>query len=270
MARTPWLLRFAARCYDKFLMKSDLGAKPRIGVPYRTRKEQLAGDGAIKRYLKAVKMAGGEPVAVPLDLNSAEIRKLMETLDGIALSGSPADVDPAGFHAPAHAKASAPDRDRERTDFTLLEHCYAQQKPVLAICYGIQSLNVFLGGSLVQDIPSEVGSKVEHDVESDHGSPDTFHRVRIEPASRLSELIRGAGEARVNSSHHQAVLAPGRDVRVTARAADGVVEALEGTSPGHWVTAVQWHPERMVETDALAVALFRGLAAAARKTAVRA
>jgi putative glutamine amidotransferase len=270
MAGAPRLLRFAARCYDKFLMKSERGAKPRIGVPYRTKEEQLAGDRAIQRYLKAVKMGGGDPVAVRLDLNSAEIRKFVETLDGIALSGSPADVDPAGFHATAHPKSAAPDLDRERTDFTLLEHCYLEQKPVLAICYGIQSLNVFLGGTLVQDIPSEIGSKVEHDVESDQGSPETFHRVRIEPASRLSELTGDASQARVNSSHHQAVLAPGRGVRVTARAADGVIEALEGTSPGHWVTAVQWHPERMVESDSLALSLFRGLAAAAGKNAVRA
>jgi putative glutamine amidotransferase len=248
-------------------MTSEPSAKPRIGVPYRTKREQFMGDRAkIQRYLKAVQMGGGEPVAVPLDLSSTELRALAETLDGITLSGSPADVDPALFHAIAHPKAAAPDRDRERTDFGLLEHAFTAQKPVLAICYGIQSLNVFLGGTLLQDIPSEIASSVEHDVASDYGVPETFHGVRIESASRLAELANGSESARVNSSHHQAVLAAGRGLRITARSADGVIEALEGKADGHWVTAVQWHPERMVETDGLALSLFRGLVGAARKS----
>ncbi len=251
-------------------MTGDPSARPRIGVPYRTKKEQLMGDGAkIQRYLKAVQMAGGEPIAVPLDLPASELRNLAQALDGIALSGSPADVDPALFRAVAHAKAAAPDRDRERTDFVLIEHAVAEEKPVLAICYGIQSLNVFFGGTLLQDIPSEIASSVEHDVVSDYGSPETFHDVQIESGSRLAGLANGSASARVNSSHHQAVLAPGSGLRVTARSADGVVEALEGANGGHWLTAVQWHPERMVGTDALALSLFRGLVGAARKSPAR-
>jgi putative glutamine amidotransferase len=251
-------------------MTSEPRAKPRIGIPYRTKKEQLTGDhGKIQRYVKAVQMGGGEPVEVPLDLSLLELRRLAETLDGVALSGSPADVDPSLFGAAPHTKANVPDRDRERTDFALLEHCYFREKPVLAICYGIQSLNVFLGGTLLQDIPSELPSHVEHDVESDHGAPETFHRVRIEPGSRLAELAHGSHEARVNSSHHQSVLAPGRGLRVTARADDGVIEALE-TAGAHWVTAIQWHPERMVEADALALSLFRALTSAARKAPLHA
>jgi putative glutamine amidotransferase len=198
------------------------------------------------------------------------LQQLAESLDGVALSGSPADVDPALFHSAPHPKTNVSDRDRERTDFALIEHCFREQKPVLAICYGIQSLNVFLGGTLVQDIPAEVGRSVEHDVESDHGSPETFHSVAIESGSRLAELTHGITEARVNSSHHQSVLDPGRGLRVTARSSDGVIEALEGTSSAQWLIAVQWHPERMVEDDALALALFRSLAAAARKAPVRA
>jgi putative glutamine amidotransferase len=270
VAKGAWLLGVRRGCYDQIEMTPEPGTKPRIGVPYRTKKEQLAGDSAkIGRYLKAVERAGGEPIAIALDLAADELRELTRALDGVALSGSPADVDPALFHAASHAKTAAADQDRERTDFTLLENCFASQKPVLAICYGIQSLNVFLGGTLVQDIPSEIGASVEHDVESDHG-PETFHAVQLESGSRLSELANGAGQARVNSSHHQSVLAAGRGLRVTARAADGVVEALEGTPDNHWVTAVQWHPERMVDDDALALALFQNLVAAARKVAVRA
>jgi putative glutamine amidotransferase len=252
-------------------MRAEAGAKPRIGVPFRTKKEQAAGDRSkIHRYLKAVQMAGGDPIVVPLDLSPPDLKRLAATLDGIALSGSPADVDPALFHAPPHPKAAAPDRDRERTDFNLLDHFFAEQKPVLAICYGIQSLNVFLGGTLVQDIPSELGSCVEHDVESDHGTPETFHKVRLEAGSRIIDLANRLDEVDVNSSHHQSVLQPGRGMRVTAKAADGVIEAVESASTAHWVTAVQWHPERMVETDAFALSLFRGLTAAARGTPTRA
>ena len=250
--------------------KSASDARPRIGVPFRMLKEQTAGNRvAIDRYLKAVRLGGAEPVEVRLDLASDELRRLAESLDGIALSGSPADVAPALYHAPQHSQTNAADPARDRTDFALIEHCFAEQKPILAICYGIQSLNVYLGGTLVQDIPTEVEKAVEHDVEDD-SSPETFHTVRVEPGSRLAEMAHQVAEVRVNSSHHQSVLAPGRGLRVTARAADGVVEALEGTSKDHWVTAVQWHPERLVEDDALSLALFRELTLAARKAAVRA
>lgn len=218
----------------------------------------------IARYVHAIEMGGGVPVEIRLDLASEELRTVAEMLDGVVLSGSPADVDPSLFQAAPHPKTAAPDGERERTDFALFEHCFGVQKPVLAICYGIQSLNVFLGGTLMQDVPSALGNAVEHE-----GSPETFHTVNIESGSRLRELAHGAAEARVNSSHHQAVLAPGRGLRVVARASDGVIEAMEGTAGGHWLTAVQWHPERMVETDAFSLSLFRDLAAAARTAMVR-
>jgi putative glutamine amidotransferase len=251
-------------------MASEINLKPRIGVPFRTKKEQLAGDRKnIARYIDAVHMGGAQAVEVPLDLAPAELKKLAETLDGIALSGSPADVDPVLFHAATHPKTAAADRDRERTDFALIEHCFAEKKPILAICYGIQSLNVFLGGSLLQDIPSEVPAAIQHDVKSDRG-PETYHSVVLEPGSRLAKLAHDSAEARVNSSHHQSALAPGRGLRITARASDGVIEALEGTAHNHWVTAVQWHPERMVDEDAFARSIFRALTAAARKAPVQA
>jgi putative glutamine amidotransferase len=252
-------------------MLDGLRSKPRIGVPFRTKKEQIAGDRAkIERYFNAVRLGGGEPVAIPLDLGPTELRGLAETLDGVALSGSPADVDPALFHAAPHPKTNAPDPDRERTDFALLEHCFAEQKPVLAICYGIQSLNTFLGGTLVQDIPAEIGGTVQHDTASKRREPEAFHAVRIAAGSRLATLAEAASEARVNSSHHQSVLVPGRGLRITAQATDGVIEALEGVTDGYWITAVQWHPERLVEADSFALSLFRSLTAAARKAPLRA
>jgi len=237
--------------------------QPRIGVPYRTRNEELTDDRAkLEPYLRAVRWAGAEAVPISLGLSSDALAQLAKSLDGIVLSGSPADLNPAKFHAAPHPEAAPPDADRERTDFALLEHAFAAGKPVLAICYGIQLLNVFLSGTLVQDIPSELHSPIKHDWDHDKGEPEPFHTVQVEPGSRLAGLA-GATEARVNSSHHQAIREPGRGLRVVAHAPDGVIEAVELVGGDQWVRGVQWHPERMVKTDSLAQALFREFNAAA-------
>jgi len=243
---------------------------PRIGIPYRTRKEELTGDfGKIQRYVAALQFAAAEPVVVSLGRSREELKKLVKSLDAIVLSGSPADVDPALYHAARNSKTAESDSYRDHTDFALLEYAFAEQKPVLAICFGIQSLNVFLGGTLVQDIPSEIGSSVEHEWDDQAGAPETFHPIQIDRQSMLATLA-GGSEARVNSSHHQAILQPGRNLRVVARAEDQVIEAVEWTGDSNWVMGVQWHPERMVEKDPLAQSLFRTLVAAARRPTLQA
>src|ERR1035441_3491393 len=129
------------RWYDVRSMTTENSHKPRIGVPYRTRKEELTGkSGKMEKYLASVRQAGGEPVAVSLGLHSEEFKRLAATFDAVLLPGRPADVDPARFGAGREPKCADPDPDRERTDFALLEHCFAEQKPLLAICFGIQSL----------------------------------------------------------------------------------------------------------------------------------
>jgi putative glutamine amidotransferase len=249
----------------------EMHLSPRVGVPYRTRKEEVSGDASqIEKYLKAVRLAGGTPVPVSLGLDASELATLAETLDAVVLSGSPADVEPSLFRAARHPETAPADPDRERTDFMLIEHLLTKQKPLLAICYGIQSLNIFLGGTLVQDIPSEVGSKIQHDWEDQRGDPETFHATAVETGSRLAQ-IAGDGEISVNSSHHQSIGEPGRNLRIVSRAPDGVVEAVEWTGDANWVVGVQWHPERMVEADARARGLFRNLidAAIAKKSPVQ-
>jgi putative glutamine amidotransferase len=250
-------------------MASQIADKPRIGIPYRTKKEELTSDSqAYDLYLRAVREAGGEPVPVSLAQAKASLSDLARSFDGIILPGSPADVDPARYGTPRHAKCAPADPDREHTDFALLERAFAERKPVLAICYGMQSLNVFLGGSLIQDIPSELHTDIPHNWTGRKlGVPEPFHAAVVECASRLFELA-GRDEVRINSSHHQSVLRPGRDLRVVARARDGVVEAVEWTGDQNWVAGVQWHPERMVENDSLARSLFGAvIAAASRATA---
>jgi putative glutamine amidotransferase len=241
--------------------------RPRIGVPWRIASEEAANRRTkIDKYLHAVEKAGGEAVLLSLVSGSDALKREAETLDAIVLSGSPADVDPSHYGAKRHPATDFADAARERTDFALLEHALGKGKPVLAICYGIQSLNVFLGGSLVQDIPTEVGSKVCHSPEEDElpdGSetPDAMHEASFDPG-RVSALS-GASHAEVNSWHHQSVLEPGSGLRITSRAPDGVVEAVELSDTSNWVVGVQWHPERMPE-DPLALALFRELVISAR------
>ncbi|MGA3294870.1 MAG: gamma-glutamyl-gamma-aminobutyrate hydrolase family protein [Candidatus Acidiferrales bacterium] len=249
-------------------MSPDANLRPRVGIPYRTRKEELTGEFAkLEKYVNAVNAAAATPVPISLGLSLEHLERIARTLDAILLPGSPADVEPSLFRATRSAQTAESDADRERTDFVLLEHALAEQKPVLAICYGIQSLNVFLGGTLVQDIPSELQTQILHDWESEQDDPEPFHAAAIEPGSRLAQMA-GAGEVVVNSSHHQSVLDPGRSLRVVSRALDGVIEAVEWTGDSNWVIGVQWHPERMQEKDSLARALFRDLAVAAlaRKT----
>lgn len=249
-------------------MSAEQASRPRIGVPYRTRKEELTNQReSYDKYLGAICIAGGIPVEISLGWSPEQIAKAAEGVDGFILSGSPADVEPSLFHAARHEKAAEADPDRERTDFALLDHGFRQHKPVLAICYGIQSLNVYLGGSLVQDIPSEVQTKLQHSWPK-HDGPEPHHAATFEAGSRLAQLAGGT-EAKVNSSHHQSILEPGKNLRVVAHAPDGVIEAVEWTGDDNWVTGVQWHPERMVfQQDPLAVELFRQFMSAARKTAV--
>jgi len=239
--------------------------RPRVGVPWRTVKQERARDLRLNRdYLRAVRAAGGQPVQVSLLSPPAKLHQLAKTLDAIVLPGSPADVNPERYRAKRHKKSAKPDVRRENTDFALLTHAIPAGKPVLAICYGVQSLNVHLGGSLIQDIPSELRSPLTHS-HSDHHA-DATHQVRIK-GGRLAELA-GRTKVTVNSLHHQSVRRPGRGLRVTAQAPDGVIEAVEWTRGPGWVVGVQWHPERMPD-DALAKKLFRRLVSEARSAARR-
>jgi|ERR1700733_1479670 putative glutamine amidotransferase len=247
-------------------MAPESSQAPRIGIPYRTRKEELTGErDKYERYCESVRFAGGEPIEISLVLPPSELNVLTHSLDAIVLPGSPADVEPSNYRAARHPECGDSDPNREQTDFALLKHAFAEHKPVLAICFGVQSLNVFLGGSLVQDIHREIRTEIQHKWKK--GEAEPFHLIRIAPESRLARLA-GEDEVQVNSSHHQSVLELGRDLRVSARAPDGVIEAVEWMGDSNWVTGVQWHPERMIDADSLAQALFRDLVKAGRKTTV--
>lgn len=252
-------------------MAAESGTCPRVGIPYRTQKEEVVGDRSrYELYVNAVREASGEPVEISLGLSRLELKELAKSLDAIVLPGSPADVNPALFGSSRHPRCAESDRAREGTDFALLDNAFAESKPVLAICYGNQSLNVFQGGSLVQDIADEIHSSIRHDwAGRERGVPEPFHPTEIESESRLARLAN-ASSVRVNSSHHQSILKPGNGLRIVARAADGVVEGVEWTGDGNWIVGVQWHPERMMDSDPLAQALFRELVTVARRVLARA
>ncbi|HEY4878298.1 MAG TPA: gamma-glutamyl-gamma-aminobutyrate hydrolase family protein [Candidatus Acidoferrales bacterium] len=248
-------------------MPSETSPKARIGIPYRTRKEELKGErGSYEKYLTAAAEAGVQPVEISLGLTAPHLTEKIRDLDAFILPGSPVDVHPLLFNAVVHPNCSISDPCRETTDFAILAHALKGQKPVLAICYGTQSLNVFLGGTLVQDIPTEIATKIQHPW-TGHVGPEPHHLIEIESGSRLVHLA-GSDEVQVNSSHHQSVLEPGKNLRIVAHAPDNVVEAIEWTGDSNWVTGVQWHPERMAAADRFAQALFADFAAAARKAAV--
>ena len=239
-------------------------AAPRIAIPIPKSDDPDYTNRALPQYEKAVADAGGEPVRIPLDRTPTEARQLISECDGVLLPGSGADVDPAKYGAERNPETAPADERRDTVDELLLRDAYNLRKPVLAICYGLQILNVHRGGTLVQHIPGflppETRSLVDHAI----GRKATYaHDVVLEPKSKLA-MITEAVEFRANSSHHQSAGEIGDGLRVVARCKeDGIVEALEGTSPEHFVLAVQWHPERTAE-DAPSRALFSSLVEAAR------
>ena len=237
---------------------------PRIGIPWRRSQEEAQGDlPKMRSYMGAVQTAGGEPVLLSLAQPDA-LKEQLPSLDGFVLPGSPADVDPAEYGATNRGNSAPADPQRERTDRAILDHAFAEKKPVLAICYGCQLLNVYLGGTLIQDLRTETGTKIAHRKE-DLPAPaedDPRHETSFVVGSRLHALANNS-HAVVNSSHHQSILKPGRNLRVTGQAEDGIVESVDWTGDANWVVGVQWHPERM-PGDALAGKLFEDFIAAAR------
>jgi gamma-glutamyl-gamma-aminobutyrate hydrolase PuuD len=402
--------------------------KPRVAIPLPHGSDPEYAQRAIPQYERAIRLSGAEPVRIPLDQTPAEVMKLIERCDAVLLPGSKADVDPAKFDAETDPKSAAADPKRDTVDELLLQDAYNMRKPVLGICYGLQILNVYRSGTLVQHIESPVNHEagkqvvVAHEVEIDEGSklaeivrtthnvpgkagkgtassraehlPESLdgttvsraipvnsespvnheagkqvavaheieidegsklveivrtshnvpgeigkgpassraehlpkspagttvsravpipvnsespvnheagkqvavaHEVEIDEGSKLAEIVRtshnvsgkagkGTPSSRaehlpesldgttvsraipVNSSHHQSADRIGDGLKIVARSPqDGIVEALEGTSPDHFVLAVQWHPERSFDDDANSKAIFRALVEAAKQ-----
>lgn len=238
----------------------------RVGVPWRTTAEERTGKRQkLDYYFACVRQAGAEPVAISLQQSAFELAAQLQQLDGFVLPGSPSDVDPSRYGTPKSPLTAEPDANRDNTDAAILTHALKNLKPVLAICYGCQALNVFQGGTLIQDVPTERSSSLTHgktDLAASANTGDLHHPATLTPGSRLAHL-NGSTAAEINSSHHQAIDRPGRNLRVTALAPDGIIEAVEYTGDAPWLVGVQWHPERMAN-DAFSARLFADFVAAVR------
>lgn len=213
-----------------------------------------------KEYTDAVLAAGGLPVVLPLTDDEAALEALLARADGLLLTGG-GDLDPALFGGDAaNPTLKSVCRLRDRMELFLTRRLLDEgRRPVLGVCRGCQVMNVAAGGTLVLDVPSEIGGAINH---SDPRQFELVHDVNIEAGSRLHALA-GATSIGTNSSHHQAVKDIAPRLRVTARSeCDGVVEAVELDGQPFFL-GVQWHPERLYKRHAPSAALFRALVTAA-------
>lgn len=237
--------------------------RPIVGIPCRYNWTTFYYE-LRETYSEAIYAAGGTPLLLPLIPEADYVESLMAHVDAICLSGANNDVDPLRYGQEPKPKLGPVVPRRDETDAMLLGAAEARQLPVLAICFGIQSLNVYRGGTLTQDIESEVRDPLKH------MQGDQFwrrsHSINITEDSLIARLANST-HTTVNSHHHQAVDIVGRDLEPIAWAPDGVVEAVVDTRPDHFVLGVQWHPEVGWQNDLLSQGLFNHFIAVAREKA---
>lgn len=192
-------------------------------------------------YVEAVRRAGGIPLLIPH--GETLLDELLSALDGVIISGG-GDLDPALYGSPGHPTIYMIDSERDASEIEIVRRIVASGAPTLCICRGLQVLNVALGGTLIEHLPDVVSGEIAHREEPDKPSA---HTLTILPATRLAELL-DSGEIYGVSWHHQAIRDLAPDLKVSALAPDGTIEAVE--FPNHpWLIATQWHPEMSAATD---------------------
>ena len=208
------------------------------------------------KYTDAIFAGGGIPLILPLIVAPEYLAGVWPLLDGLVLSGCYSDLNPKLYGEAPHPKLGPLSAARDQFDWLLLQRAHEQRMPILGICRGFQSLNVFRGGKLIQDLSSQQPSHVEHDPDEDPNRPFA-HAVRLAPSTLLNQAPEEM-HTEVNSLHHQAVREPGKDLRPIAWAEDGVIEAVQNENLSeHFVLGVQWHPERTHELDEFSLRLFK-------------
>lgn len=246
--RNAELRREFSLSYDRHMRN-----RPRIGIPMRI---ELATDRFYlsRHYSEAVEAAGGAPVHISLIPNFDYVDAVVEGLDGILLPGSDSDVDPLRYGQQPHPQLGAVHTIKDETDLLVIEAAERRELPIFAICFGMQVLNVSRGGTLIQDIRSQVKDAIKHEQGVPRDRPS--HRVRLSNETKLSN-IAGTLDAVVNSHHHQAIESLGANLVATAWATDGVIEAIEDPRADRFIVAVQWHPELGWKDDVLSQRLFK-------------
>ena len=223
-----------------------------VAIPEPSSLDSEYNQRSLPPYLAALHSAGLTPLVVPLHERQDRIARLLRGVHGILLPGSRYDVDPERYGESAIPECAEPDPGRTAADEILLQDAFNLEKPILAICFGVQTLNVWRNGSLIQHLTTSV----------DHSPGRAVldaHTIQIAPKSRLARLVPPEEQEQtlVNSSHHQAVKRAGDRLSVSAVSSeDGVIEAVELDSPTHFVIGVQWHPERTYAHSGLSRALF--------------
>lgn len=217
--------------------------------------------GLMPAYIQAVLAAGGLPVLIPLGLSTENLQALFARLDGVLIPGG-GDVEPAQYGG-NNDDPTVRDVDglRDRSELTLIRHALRTDTPLLAICRGLQIFNVALGGSLWEDIHSQMPGAMRHDY-LENGRRDLLaHEVSLQPGSLIHNIL-GADHIPVNSLHHQGIRALAPDLWATATAPDGLIEAVEVA--GHpFALGVQWHPENILQAEPRMSCLFEQFVAAA-------
>lgn len=214
-------------------------------------------------YLRSVEAAGAVPVLLAPGMDQLTVEALMAGVTGLVLTGG-GDIDPSRYSQARHPRTEGVSVERDEMEDVATLWALERDLPILAICRGLQFLNVALGGSLHQHLPDVVGDAIHH-AQTEHGftREETTHSVRMQPESCLSALL-GADRTTVNSMHHQAIDRLGSGLVATAWAEDGCIEGAE--LPGRrFVVGVQWHPEELAHADEPARRLFAGFAAAASR-----
>ncbi|MBA3870229.1 MAG: gamma-glutamyl-gamma-aminobutyrate hydrolase family protein [Anaerolineae bacterium] len=234
--------------------------KPLIGV---TTSSYTTDSGweynrAYVAIIQAVEEAGGLPVLIPISIKDEALREIYERLDAILLPGG-GDMRPDIYGADMNPLTDNIDDARDHVEVELTRWAVSDDLPVFGICRGHQVVNVALGGTLIQDVPSEIGTGISHNVTVPRNSRP--HDVEIDPGSRLASIL-GTTHIAVNSLHHQSVGLAAPDMCVTAYSADGVVEAIEMPHK-KFVLSVQWHPEDLYRDDPAMKRLFKAFVEAA-------
>lgn len=230
--------------------------RPLIGVTMRLEVE--TGRFYLGRsYSEAVEYFGGIPIQIPLIDKKSYICEIVKNLDGILLPGSDSDVDPSYYSEEPLPKLKKVVPEKDSTDFLVLEAAEKLKIPILAICFGMQALNVFNGGSLFQDIETQIENSLKHE----QGIPlnRLSHTIEVRSKSRLSDFVKAINQSenvKVNSHHHQSVKKAGNNLLETAWTKDGVIECIEGTDKNRFVFGTQWHPEISFENDDLSGEIF--------------
>lgn len=221
-----------------------------VGITCGTRaatETENARQNLNRSYVWAVEQAGGVPIILPVTTEPEVIARYLGILDGLLLSGG-VDVAPECYGQAPHPHLGEVDTDRDATELPLIRQALADEVPIFAICRGIQSLNIAMGGTLYQDLPAQFPSDIQHYQSKIGKARHEFnHDIRIEPNSRLRSIV-GVETMPVNTFHHQALLDVAEGLTVTAHAPDGVIEAVEAGAH-RYVVGVQFHPEDTAPRD---------------------